>query len=766
MEKLTCYVSSLAGNDQTGTGTVQHPFETIGRAIKEVRLNKRYDTLFFSAGCYPFVEPLYLTKEDSHLKFCGERGTVFTGAVPLGHMEWEFFRQGIFSAPILAGWKVDAFYLDGKRQTMARYPNEKKGTLPLGGTASEADIKKRASSYTNVEGGRIRALHSSGWGGNSYLITGKKADSPLGLALRWVGDNNRGSSYDSENLVVENIFEELDVPGEWYYDSSGGRLYFYPPNEFSLSEAEAEVVLQSELIHMENVDSVEFHNIAFEKTAGTMFSIDEPGKEYVPLLRGDWCVVRSGALYAENCRNLSIQDCVFRDIGGNGIFFSGKNFNHKVGGNEFVNTGASCIQIVGLPDAVREPSYWPNDLHPELPVHRTAVMEKRGGPKTENYPHEITVSNNHMDGIGLVEKQSSGVNISMAKHITISHNTIHNSARSCVNINDGTFGGHMIAHNDFFDAQKETTDHGPFNSWGRDRFWSVPCYNAQGLYGEAAKPYALFDCQETTQIYHNRFYHNQNTGHSWGIDLDDGSSNYEISYNLCLGIGIKLREGFFRRVHHNILVCGQMNLHCTYHLAEDSIFSNLIVHTVPWQFAGMPEGERERLKDGWLTIRENWYYSPHGKVSLPEFWKEEGYDLDCVLDEIPLFADPASNDYTVRNQRAARRINFKNFSMDAFGKKGCPFHSPALGKDISSVPSGLAGNGEAVRETLWKGAVISNVTYGIMSALAANGTKGVYFKSVPKNSEAYDIGFRSNRIYKRINGRTVKNVEDLMKIDW
>lgn len=39
-------------------------------------------------------------------------------------------------------------------------------------------------------------------------------------------------------------------------------------------------------------------------------------------------------------------------------------------------------------------------------------------------------------------------------------------------INDGFCGGHFVEHNYIYDCVKETKDHGPFNSWGRERFWS------------------------------------------------------------------------------------------------------------------------------------------------------------------------------------------------------------------------------------------------------------------------------------------------------
>ena len=42
--------------------------------------------------------------------------------------------------------------------------------------------------------------------------------------------------------------------------------------------------------------------------------------------------------------------------------------------------------------------------------------------------------------------------------------------------------------------------------------------------------------------------------HGWDIDLDDGSSFYIITNNLCLHGGIKNREGFGRVVENNIMV--------------------------------------------------------------------------------------------------------------------------------------------------------------------------------------------------------------------
>ena len=47
---------------------------------------------------------------------------------------------------------------------------------------------------------------------------------------------------------VENIKEELDVPGEWYYDRSESKLYYMPLPEIDLDEAKVEIVRLKHLI--------------------------------------------------------------------------------------------------------------------------------------------------------------------------------------------------------------------------------------------------------------------------------------------------------------------------------------------------------------------------------------------------------------------------------------------------------------------------------------------------------------------------------------
>ncbi|MEE1490752.1 MAG: right-handed parallel beta-helix repeat-containing protein, partial [Massilioclostridium sp.] len=510
---------------------------------------------------------------------------------------------------------------------------------------------------------------------------------------RWIGDNNRGSGMQSGSVLVENVFEELDAPNEWFYDNETGNLYFYPDETTDLSSAKVEASVNTELVKIKGesvenpVKDVTFDGFDYFGTKRTMFTIDEPDMNYIPLMRGDWCVVRAGCVYTENTENIKIVNSEFTDMGGNVIFMYGYNKDNLVDNNEMINMGASGVQVVGKASSCWEPSFWAHDLYngtEGFTVHKTSVEHPdQVGPKTEDYPRDITISNNHIENIGIFEKQSTGVNLSVSARVHILHNTIHKSARSNINVNDGTFGGHEIAYNDVYDSQRETSDHGPFNSWGRDRFWSVPRYNASGQSGDLLRHYTVdgveydltgIDHVGTTTIHDNRFHHSPKAASTWGIDLDDGSSDYEIYNNLCLGMGIKLREGFDRKVYNNILLDGPLNIHVSYKEANDEVYGNIVAGSTPWNLIGAD------MKAAQYKVDNNLYFDFGGPISFPSQFNGWGFDANSLTNVDPQFENARQNNYTVTNQEAMDAIGFVNFPMDQFGKPGCEHTSPLYAK--------------------------------------------------------------------------------------
>ena len=99
-----------------------------------------------------------------------------------------------------------------------------------------------------------------------------------------------------------------------------------------------------------------------------------------PLLRSDWKIYRGGALIIENAEKCSVNGCYLHDIGGNAIFFSNYNRNHRVSQNHITRIGASAVCFVGSPDAVRSPLF-------EYGKSQTwEQMDKGTGPLTPTIP--------------------------------------------------------------------------------------------------------------------------------------------------------------------------------------------------------------------------------------------------------------------------------------------------------------------------------------------------------------------------------------------
>lgn len=79
-----------------------------------------------------------------------------------------------------------------------------------------------------------------------YRITGKTNDNQLKMEGGW--QNNRQSGLSKENRMVENIFEELDAPGEWFYDSKTSTLYYYPYNDEDVNKVTFETAQLKHLL--------------------------------------------------------------------------------------------------------------------------------------------------------------------------------------------------------------------------------------------------------------------------------------------------------------------------------------------------------------------------------------------------------------------------------------------------------------------------------------------------------------------------------------
>ena len=351
------YFVSPTGNDRN-QGSKEQPFKTLQHALQQVATAKDPAVrIFLREGIYYLnrtveITPALLNKKQVHLAAYGAEKVTLSGAAPI-IANWKSYTGKIQQAYIGKGLQLDQLYCNGKLMHMARYPNYDSSARVFHGTDSTALAVSRIRNWKNPAGGYIHALHQGEWGGFHYRIKGKIKDS---LLLEGGWQNNRPAPMHKDFRFVENIFEELDAPGEWYYNQSTGMLYFHPPSGVQLESAKLERSVLDELIYLHGsreqpVNNIVISGINFTATNRTFMKTREP------LLRSDWTIYRGGAVLVEGAEEITIQQCSFSSLGGHAIFVSRYNREVRIENNHIHTIGGNAIAFVGDPGAVRSPAF-------------------------------------------------------------------------------------------------------------------------------------------------------------------------------------------------------------------------------------------------------------------------------------------------------------------------------------------------------------------------------------------------------------------------
>ena len=710
------YVSTK-GNDRNA-GTREEPFATLSRAQQAVRELKKKSSagvsVFVREGTYYLKEPLTFGPADggtadgpvTYAAYENESVTL-SGGRRL-ECKWTSYKERIMKCelPEVKQGKLEfgQLFVNGRRQHRARFPNYDNSEPGVSGYVLPAGVIGRNVSdpnpdenedmtYNNVpprgiifdsatftrrqwarpQEAIIHIFQSSHWGnlqwtvkgidyGQHQIWFGRGGDQ---IGAKWAGNPIRLDG--SSQFYIENVFEELDAPGEWYLDTKQGVLYYLPPDDVDLRSAPVEAAVLEEALRFvgdqyEPVRNITVKGFRIAHTASTFM------EKYSIPSGSDWSIYRGGAVFVEGARNCTIKDCWFDAVGGNGVFMNNFNRDNEVTGCKLTETGDSAICFVG-------------------------TLEFTNG-SFRSFPYECRAVNNFIHDCGVFGKQTAGIYISRAKRITAAHNLIYNMPRAGICIGDGTWGGHIIEFNHIYDCVRETDDHGPFNSWGREAYWCLTQSHSERSLtsGHPAGKVKVW-AQEATVVRNNflRGGAGYKGGYRQGLDFDDGTSNYHIYNNVCKNMAISIREGDYRTVENNIIIkpVVPFGIHVGYSDNHDIIRRNIIVTDGDIYYMNDAPPQQPYLSEvnynlfyhptpGWgdrtvISVR------PRGKRlekhTLAQ-WQELGYDKDSVVKD-PMFVDPAGDDYRVKEGSPAIKLGFKNFDMnwgltDEFPKKWLP----------------------------------------------------------------------------------------------
>lgn len=252
--------------------------------------------------------------------------TQFTAETPISGMNagsWSGRKSKTgFVATELYDVNVE-FYFNDRSMSLAEWPNGSDRWMTIkeapNNWTAKIDSKGRMKNWANAEYPIIAGYPDSDW---SYVeVPVKKFDIENDMVIfekpgpneKDYGSTTMGTVGDrlkvGKSLSIQNLIEELDVPGEFYVDYENLKLYFYPP--YSTLGIDMRLAAgENVLLKMEDTDYVTFKGITFEKNRKELIEMEDC--DYVNFYS---CVFRHCALSAvdmiNNCKNVNIDGCDF-----------------------------------------------------------------------------------------------------------------------------------------------------------------------------------------------------------------------------------------------------------------------------------------------------------------------------------------------------------------------------------------------------------------------------------------------------------------------
>ncbi len=248
---LQIYVSPIGEDSHDGLG-IEAPKRTIESALDKVKSirNATDEKIKISLlpGTYYLENTIEVKAEVGPVSIESlQPGTVIIKGSKIITGRWERYSDKIMKLKTdVAISPYAQLYIDGAEQILARYPNFDSTASHYNGYASDAISPERVKQWSHPEGAIVHAMHSGEWGDFHYVI--KEVDKKGKIKFEGGHQNNRPSPMHKNYRMVENVFEELDAPGEWYFDKNKSVLYLYPLGKIDFSKALVEVSALNQLL--------------------------------------------------------------------------------------------------------------------------------------------------------------------------------------------------------------------------------------------------------------------------------------------------------------------------------------------------------------------------------------------------------------------------------------------------------------------------------------------------------------------------------------
>lgn len=443
---------------------------------------------------------------------------------------------------------------------------------------------------------------------------------------------DKGAQY-----YVENVFEALEHPGEWYLDRPSGQLTYLPRSGENIKTAEIVaprlpqlVILRGDAARGKPVEYMHFEGLTFSHSEWT------PGGEALTASAQAACHI-PGALSFRHARNCVVRHCAIEHVGSYGVECTEGCSDVQLAGNRIADLAGGGVKI------------WHT-----LPPGTSSRAETDGVAAPCLSCRRISVSDNEIADGGHRWRQAVGVLIGKCGGNQVLHNHIHDFDYTGISVGwtwgyaEGNAYGNIIEHNHIH-------------------------HIGRGVLSDMGAIY-LLGVSPGTRIRYNLIHDVESRGYGgWGIYTDEGSSFILIENNVVYrtkSAGFHQHYGRENLVRNNIFALGREEQFTRSRLEPHSSF------TLTGNIFYFDAGGKVATGD-WTDLRavvdRNLYFNARGKPL--EFaggtfrqWQRRGMDRHSLVAN-PLFVAPQRGDFRLKRGSPAAKIGFVPIDVSDVGAR-------------------------------------------------------------------------------------------------
>ena len=436
--QTTYYVSNSIGDDNIGNGSIDSPFETIGKAVSLIDAG---DTVIIRGGVYHEEISIdnFLSSSSSPTlikSFDGET-VVIDGTIAI-EGQWNDDNTNS-SIKVVNGIDdpVTQLFVGNEQMVMARWPNAQFNDQSIFDKHNWAEGDESTSQdgqlyidESKKDPGTIDLTNSVGilnvgsFKTFTKRITNHTKQNGNDL-IKY--DGNFGNSFKTKHhyFFFEGKKEFIDVENEWFLDQDNDMLYVFPQNGVDLNNTSVRGKVRDYSVLINNTSHVTIEGLTFFATtfkaekssylniSDCNFYYPSYSRRMLGQLQGAAPTIL-GTSGTKKVHNSTIEGCLFIDSEGEGLIIKGDH--NKVLNSYFKNIDWSATQLDGLMVTINVVGYKNEFSNNE--IYNT-------GASATVWPGEASIfSYNVVSNTGLA--QSDGA-VFQGTKITVKNSVVHHN---------------------------------------------------------------------------------------------------------------------------------------------------------------------------------------------------------------------------------------------------------------------------------------------------------------------------------------------------